>query len=581
VEILEVSEVLAHHGLRQPELDVLVGDERNYRVWLMQPEGVIEATTAAVRNRDRELAQRQYAAFLQAASQRAVSLVLTPEYSMPWEVLSQSIQNGILPADGSLWVLGCESILLSELAAFQSGLSTAATVVFEDVSAAAARFLDPLAYVFVAPASAEEAHRKVVVLVQFKTFPMGDNDHFEINNMHPGKAIYRFGTAGRTLCLLTLICSDALDFNDALAARTYDRALILHLQLNQKPRHEMFRRYRDRLMELDGDTTEVICLNWAAGMRVWSNGVEVPWNNIAGSAWYLRPATFDQRDETLAANHRKGLYYTWQHSNRAHALFFNYQPGIFVLDATKVAHIAVSAVVAKRRGPQLVTSLCWDPVAGNWIERDGLDDGFSAIAHNSGGARSELLRLARENPFAAERALALTAGKVATDSWHNVRHLDSCCIDSSEIIQRITFCQDTDSAAQEFRIARLKRCGHLWDILTRQEKLPPALTDLSGGVQLAWTFQSPHQNVLSRTGDRATAVYMGEECDSAHAVATATRLAEFLHRQFRNPDDSHNARQRLAVWYRDGDDIVLVDSSQYLRFDRSGTASELDYARDS
>jgi hypothetical protein len=334
-------------------------------------------------------------------------------------------------------------------------------------------------------------------------------------------------------------------------------------------------------MEIDGDVTEVICLNWAAGVRVWKNGVETPWNNIAGSAWYLRPGTFDHRDETLTANHRKGLYYTWQQSNRAHALFFNYQPAIFVLDATKVAHIAVSAVVAKRRGPQLVTSLHWDASAGTWIERANLDDGFSAVAHHSGRARPEVLRLAQENPFAAERALALAAGKLETDTWYSVRHLDSCCIDASEIIQRITFCQDTDSRAQEFRIARLKRCGYLWDILTRRESLPPALMDLGGGVQLAWNPQSPHQNVISHNGNRATAVYMGEECDPTRAITTATRLAEFLHRQFGNPDDSHNARQRLAVWYRDGGEIIRVDSDRYLRFDRPGTSSELSITRDS
>jgi hypothetical protein len=581
VEILEVSEVLARYDLRQPELDVLVGDERNYRVWLMQPQGVIEASTAGVRNRDRELARRQYAAFLRTASQQVASLVVTPEYSMPWEVLAESLRNGVVPTEGSLWVLGCESILPSELFALQRDLSQAATVVFEDVGADPARFLDPLAYVFLTRPGAEDASHRVVVLVQFKTFPMGDTDHFEINNMHPGKAVYRFGAAGRTLCLLTLICSDALSFDDTLAARTYDRALILHLQLNQKPRHDVFRRYRDRLMQIDGDNTEVICLNWAAGIRVWSNGAEIPWNNIAGSGWYLRPGTFDLRDETLAANHRKGLYYTWQHSNRVHALFFNYQPAIFVLDATKVAHLAVPAVVARRRGPQLVRSLHWDSATEAWIERANLDDGFSAIAHHGGGAHSDVLRLAQENPFAAERALALAAGKVVTDSWYNVQHLDSCCIDSTEVIQRITFCQDTDSRAQEFRIARLKRCSHLWEILTRKERLPPALMDLSGGVQLAWHSHSPHQNVLSQEGGRATAVYMGEECDPAHADATAMRLADFLQRQFRNPNDSHNARQRLAVWYRDGDEIVPVDSDRYLRFDRPGTASELDYARDS
>ena len=76
------------------------------------------------------------------------------------------------------------------------------------------RFTDPLAYVFVAAPIEANGAARLVVLVQFKTFPMGDNDHFEINGLHRGTRIYQFGGSGQNLRLISLICSDAFDFLD-------------------------------------------------------------------------------------------------------------------------------------------------------------------------------------------------------------------------------------------------------------------------------------------------------------------------------------------------------------------------------
>ena len=112
--------------------------------------------------------------------------------------------------------------------------------------------------------------------------------------------------------------------------------------------------------------------------------------------------------------------------------------------------------------------------------------------------------------------LPICAGKIEDgDNWHDVRRLDSCVIDASEVIRRITFCQDTDNHAREFRVStRLKRCGHLWAILKTNNRLPPALADLKEGFRLEWSPDFPHQKAIAvTTGKRATVVYMGEEAN--------------------------------------------------------------------
>lgn len=59
-------------------------------------------------------------------------LVVTPEYSMPWEVLAEAVRAGNVPSIGKLWVLGCESIKYQELEALKRDLAA-----FADPSGAA------------------------------------------------------------------------------------------------------------------------------------------------------------------------------------------------------------------------------------------------------------------------------------------------------------------------------------------------------------------------------------------------------------------------------------------------------------
>jgi hypothetical protein len=213
-----------------------------------------------------------------------------------------------------------------------------------------------------------------------------------------------------------------------------------------------------------------------------------PWNNISGSAWYLKPEKFDDRDTTLCDNHRHGLYYTWFDSIRSHALFFNYEPATYLLNATKVAHIGVRGPLSRRRGPLLTRTCRWSNTETAWAEQSVVDDSFSSIVSESGDAKDNIQQIAIRNPLEAERVLALCMGKIGpNENWHAVRLLDSCGVGIDEIILRLTFCQDTDPQAREFRIARLKRCGILWNILNTKDQLPPALKDFTNGLALHGT----------------------------------------------------------------------------------------------
>ena len=263
MDIQPVLGLLATAGLGDPTLRALIPNEENYSVLLFQPCGHIEADSTGVRHHNRELALNQFSAFLTHARDKDIALAVTPEYSMPWEVLVEAIKADHGPVDGVLWALGCESIPYSELEVLKQELAGQATVLYESLRPNPQRFVDPLAYVFRAPLSDCNGPGQLVLLVQFKTCPMGDNDHFEINGLQTGTQIYQFGDVGTGIRLISLICSDAFEFSDTDAQAVYDRALVLHIQLNPEPRQGQFCQYRSLLFGSSGDATELICLNWA------------------------------------------------------------------------------------------------------------------------------------------------------------------------------------------------------------------------------------------------------------------------------------------------------------------------------
>ena len=577
MEITAVSEVLSKVGIEHPDLNVLAPTQHNYRALLFQPQGNLELRQDGVRHADSTLSNKQFSAFLNEAVRSSADLVITPEYSMPWQTLEQQLSNGVTPPQGSVWVLGCESITKAELIELQGRLSHLVEFVFEDLEDAPGRFLNPVAYVFRSKRYGPDSSDQLVMLLQFKICPLGDPDHFEVNGLQTGSRLYCFGNGTTELRMATLICSDAFAFLDEHARLLYDRTLLIHIQLNAKPRQDQFRRYRGSLLQFGGGQTELICLNWAQNIHASHNGSEKCWSNIGGSAWYLCPDKFDNRDSTLTENHRRGLYYTWLESLRCHALFFNYSPSLFVLNATKVAHIGVPASLSRRRGPQLVETRAWDPDTDMWKTQTSVEDGFAAIAVECGSAETRVTAMAASNPFQVERLLALCAGKVEKSAnWHTLKELDSCAIESTEVVRRITACQDGE--AHQFRVERLRRCKRLCRLL--ETSLPAGIADLADGFELDWDPSSPHQNVVSKDGRRATAIYLSDAYSESEVETIVKTVEEYLGKSLNDPDDIIEARQRLQVWYRDDDgDDVTFNPHPYVDFDDPKAGSPFDITR--
>lgn len=526
MQVISVDDILAENSFSPPQLRALVPDQANYRALLLQPEGNITANAFGVRNNDEQLADQQYTGFLRTAVEVDADLVVTPEYSLPWRVLATLIEEGQSPSEGKLWALGCESITLDALSALAETLSDKATFIYESLAPDGNRFLNPLVYVFCTSTLADSDARRVVILVQFKTCPMGDDRHFEVNGLQLGTRLYCFGGSNTQLRLITLICSDAFEFTEAHAANLYDRTLVIHIQLNPNPRQNLFRIYRTHLLQYGGDQTEIITLNWAQDITANLDTEASCWHNIAGSGWYLRPDRFNTEDDFLQHNHKLGLYYTWLQVDRCHALFFSYAPATFSVIATKVAHLRVPAPLSKRIGPKMEALYCWSNESRSWEDTKRADDRFSDVVADAGDASKHLALLAETNAFAVERILAICAGyPISRPDWYKVTHLDSCELDAEEIVRRVTFCHDREKRATSFRRSRLRAGQRTVRLLRRS--LPPSLSDLAIGFQFDWNSASPHTNLVSNARRRATAIALDDGHTRQDAEKVRDTVAEY------------------------------------------------------
>ena len=105
-----INQFLGAAGLRNPTLDVLNQDGALYNTLLYQPREGIAWGADFVRIADRERGIQKFRSFIDLASERNVELAITPEYSCPWEVITELIGNETFPEENKLWILGCESI---------------------------------------------------------------------------------------------------------------------------------------------------------------------------------------------------------------------------------------------------------------------------------------------------------------------------------------------------------------------------------------------------------------------------------------------------------------------------------------
>lgn len=465
----------------------------------------------------------------------------------------------------------------ARLESFKADCAGHCDVIYEEdpFPAVQGNYFDPVVYCFVTRDS--EQMLKRVLLFQFKTAPSRDDHGFENKQLRCGRAIYRFQGTDGYIKLSTIICSDALDLGEDADAnrRLSDRTILIHIQLNPKPKHTDYRRYRNEVFRRSPTTTDcdVVCLNWAQNVVQYDAPNRAPhaWKNESGSAWYIPERRCSVKDDEVVNNEAKGLYYTW-HEKKRHVLHFHYDEAVFALTVPKVLQVG-PAVHDVLIGPQLDTRFVWDADAGTWVESTRCPEtGWAEIINANPEVTAAFQSLQDvANRLNIERAISLSCGPHSMkEQWHRVDNLDVCRIPESEVIARATLQLDRDVAATQERQQRISRVTVLGHIL-QTVPLPAQIKDLGGGgAFIAWSPDSPNTNV-SKAGLRpALVAYLGEN----PSMDMVKRVGESAFELLRRENKDH--KNRVAICYRTATGVTkFADIKQQtdITYDGSSMAS--------
>lgn len=605
LEVVLAEAKLKEFELETPQLNALRADDSLYTVLAHQPPGQIRVTAGGIGHASSDEAKQRADALLTLASASGAQpdLLVSPEYSIPWESVLQAVENRKLPEAGKLWVLGCESLPIGHLDVIRQRLGELAVVIDDDVAPAprtTQRYRNPLVYIFRTRSSASQG-QKVVLLVQYKTEVSGDPDNTEATGMLRGRYVYAFGGSPGEVRLITLVCSDVFGFEKALIDKYYQGLLLLHVQLNNSPRHTLYKKYRQELFQAAGDT-ELLCLNWAANVVSFDGdgATEHPWNNICGSAWYSRSPELAISDDAIRENHKNGVYYTRHEPIRVHALQFDYQPRVFLLEATKVFHHAIPKPRSVRTGPRAIKTYVWAPALKSWVEPqtpdEQPDDGFCRQLERSsaeGDPLNDVRDVYRSGPVAVERIMAITAGRFGPKpDWHSPGRIDSMQLCEQEFVRRVTVTQDPAPEARDFRLSRFAAMRALAELRVNKYEWPAPVEALRGGFKFAWRLEYPGRNVVAKDGTLATLVHAGMVAELEELDRLDQRVRKTLAGPPREPErllseaqrevhaNHHYAvnAERFCILYASADGTKHYLSPRALSFTRPAGQPDVDFA---
>lgn len=591
MDIRPIDEFLGELSL--VPLRCLTPDRQPYGAMLLQPDGPIEGTIDRVGHQNQERGASLCRLFVRQSVEEHADLVVTPEYCVPW-VIADEIAAGdptLCPPMGAIWVLGFESILLEELHQGVWRLRQSGHFVHhEAINAADAHlksYVDPLLYVFWC--TRPDGSPVLCFVIQFKTAPSRDGLDVEQRSLCLGKLIYTFNRGLNQIGLMSIICSDAFSFNEAQVNEFHPNMLLIHIQLNPKPAHTDYARYRAQLLSVASNKdVELLCLNWAGNIvERMIDGMDKPWRNNAGSAFYVPPGKFNAQEPIVNEAHRKGLYYSLV--GRWHALFLNQQPHAILLQKQKVMMHGDPQALMPTTCATVVRRWTWDAEGAVLMGSPEAHDGFDVAVARYPNVQGQLQALSELSPISVERVLEMLVGAPKKpDRWFEIGFLESMRVGDGETLRRITVHQDFDPDSQGvvFRKQRLQRAEDAATLPGKGVPWPPTLRDLEQGYSYTWAPGEPHQNVrATQTGRGAGLVFLGDQADeeevkkvysvmlegtTIHAVRKASQSGS-------DPSDAAaRSRDRLCVVYRRDHQLHVWGVERVSRIDRPPEQSAFD-----
>ena len=402
--------------------------QRNKTI-LLQHEGNLSANHHKIGN-STDVTGRFISA-MKIAHDQGADLFMTPEYSCTWEGIKEMLKDDqLLPPAGKLWVLGCESISLNDLGLLKTEFDNEFTEVhFDQDLENTNSFVDPVCYVFKGTLN---GNTKTFVVVQFKTFHMGvwQGGDIERDNIVLGQKVYVIRNNRATINLITLICSEAMNFRANLTQANKDFLewvdkpyYLLHPQFNPDPYHRDFIDFRACVFS--EEHKEILSLNWQLQSKVVGSNL-LPHCN-ARSGFYINSDQLNLTPRRINANHKKGLYYFNNKKNR-HSYFLSSRPHLFV---TENSPLKISAGVnpqQRRDGPE-VTKV-FEHNGAEYVEINSVDDAQSEY-YDRIDCTNEFLRENAKCVLDKERLVSISSGVINKQKeWWKRENVDSVQMDS-------------------------------------------------------------------------------------------------------------------------------------------------------
>ncbi len=555
-----IKDILHRKGLKGPTLEVLHQDAKLYLTLLLQLTEAIEYTDKFIRIANRELAKRKFNQFFKIAIEENVELAVTPEYSCPWSVIKELINDNRLPKENKIWIVGCESIHAKELLDIIKTQNQIEWIYDEELvkqNISSNHFFDPVCYLFKTRTHGSNELR-TLVLVQFKNCFMGGIE-WERDNFIFGDKIYVLQNETPSSRLFTLICSDALNVSSPQFYQEFMNLphLIIHIQLNKSPNNPIFRNYRCNLFNAGWENKEVLCLNWARHVKM--NNTH--FNNYGGTSFYTQSKKIELNDARIEHNHKLGAYYTYWKERRTSNYLFNFDENVFCFRNTKPSQIADSVVQRKRTGLEMFKVLTWNINKSVWDEITKTNSGFLELCN--GMRRRDtcnILTCSNIENVNIERLISLSTGKATTENWYQVQENEFFKIDDDGINKRMTFthdpCPETYERRKNFLIQFARLANH---IINNHDYFPDTIADLKGNCKVDYRPNGDNNSYninlfpIDDNGSRATGIYKGET-DKATALETFERTKKLF-------NDSQNGA-RIVVWYRDAEGYENVSGNK-------------------
>jgi hypothetical protein len=542
------------------DLNVLKRESQPYSMLLYQHEGTLVGNDLFIGNSAN--VNPQFQAFLRMAKDKNSDLVLTPEYACPWLIIDQVLFDpNLYPADGKLWVLGCESISKPEMIAFQEKFNTGnIRVYFDEVVLQKDKdFLDPLVYIF---RGKDQGQDKLVVLIQFKTHHMGVwGDHLERDHLIQGDKIYVLRNSNTSVHFFSLICSEAMNFQDYLTPSERDRVewndkpfLIYNPQCNPDPVHNKFINFRSFLLGFN--RKELISLNWTNSSMYGQNPLMK--YNFSRSGFNVKSIEVDITKQRIKHNHHLGMYY-FALGQHKHSFVLNSSIHVFSIANQSVDIIGGVNEQQRKDGPQITEIFKLNQGKDELIKiTTGASDSHIAYLIET-GCSSTFLKSPLNCIIEKELLVSLSTGKIEKSNgscWTGISNIYALKSDEhSEHNFRITFTEDRYLQNIEQRSRYIEAVSELENtILTTPDLLPDSIAELKNlnlkiGYHLDSNKDDYRYNVINAQNESipATLCYMGH-----HPIEIINRAFDNIQGLF---DIENNNRGRVVIFYKRGNII--------------------------